>query len=90
MHINTGLKDKGPERGAPGAPKLLCVMLGEEKEHSTTMQIALRAWGWRCDGFMAASTVDDDSIGAVKMPIQGMCVCVICVSVCIHVCIYAV
>jgi hypothetical protein len=56
--------------------KLLCVVYTYEKKHAHVRAIA-ETWGWRCDGFFAASTqtIEDPTnagYGAVDLPHEGL------------------
>jgi glycoprotein-N-acetylgalactosamine 3-beta-galactosyltransferase len=64
-------------------PKILCAVYTYEKRHASVTAIG-ETWGWRCDGFFAASTrtvVDDPDkknadgivygLGAVDLPHEG-------------------
>jgi hypothetical protein len=54
---------------APPPPRILCGVYTHEGSHDKLADIA-DTWGWRCDGFYAASTKTDRSIGAVDLPHQ--------------------
>lgn len=54
---------------------ILCAIYTYEKKHPQLKSVA-ETWGWRCDGFFAASTktVDDpsqDGYGAIHLPHEG-------------------
>lgn len=40
-------------------PRILCVVLTTSSHHDTRLQTILQTWGWKCDGFLAASDQDD-------------------------------
>ena len=55
--------------------KLLCAIYTHKGKHSL-LRAVTETWGWRCDGFFAASTmtVDDpsqDGYGAIDLPHEG-------------------
>jgi hypothetical protein len=55
--------------------KLLCAIYTHDKAHARIRGI-VETWGWRCDGFFAASTktVDDpldEGFGAIDLPHEG-------------------
>jgi hypothetical protein len=64
----------------PPRRKLLCAIYTYEKKHRNVRAIG-ETWGWRCDGFFAASTktVDEtnmrehnfDGLGAIDLPHEG-------------------
>jgi hypothetical protein len=54
----------------PPPPRILCGVYTHETSHDNIRDIA-DTWGWRCDGFYAASTKTDRSIGAVDLPHEG-------------------
>jgi hypothetical protein len=51
-------------------PRILCGVYSHKGSHERIAGIA-DTWGWRCDGFFAASTETDRSIGAIDLPHQG-------------------
>ena len=51
-------------------PKLLCGIYTYDKNHPR-IEAVVNAWGWKCDGFFAASTLTDPSIGAINLPHYG-------------------
>lgn len=51
-------------------PKVLCAIYTYDKNHPRLEAIS-RIWGWKCDGFFAASTLTDPSIGAINLPHHG-------------------
>ena len=51
-------------------PKLLCGIYTYDKNHPR-IEAVVNAWGWKCDGFFAASTLTDPSIGAINLPHHG-------------------
>ena len=52
---------------APSNPsRILCIVHTEEERHSQIEAIA-ETWGWRCDGFFAASTLTNETIGTVNL-----------------------
>jgi hypothetical protein len=51
-------------------PRILCGIYTHEASHGAIRDIA-ETWGWRCDGFFAASNKTDRSIGAVDLPHRG-------------------
>jgi hypothetical protein len=53
-----------------GLPRVLCSVYTSENSHGNIRDIA-ETWGWRCDGFLAASTKTNRSIGAVDLPHEG-------------------
>jgi len=38
----------------------------------TMLQSVVDAWAWKCDGFFAASTLTNETLGAVDLPHQGV------------------
>jgi hypothetical protein len=61
---------KPPLRDGRTPPRILCGVYTHEGRHDKLADIA-DTWGWRCDGFYAASTKTDRAIGAVDLPHQG-------------------
>jgi hypothetical protein len=59
-----------PHRTAVPPPRILCGVYTYEPSHGNIADI-VDTWGWRCDGFYAASTKTNRSIGAVELPHQG-------------------
>jgi hypothetical protein len=51
-------------------PRILCGVYSHGGNHHLVADIA-DTWGWRCDGFYAASTKTERDIGAVDLPHQG-------------------
>jgi hypothetical protein len=51
-------------------PRVLCGVYTHKGRHRKVEDVA-DTWGWRCDGFFAASTKTDRAIGAVDLPHQG-------------------
>lgn len=51
-------------------PRVLCAMYTTENSHDK-LQAIVETWGWRCDGFFAASTKTVPDIGAVDLPHRG-------------------
>jgi hypothetical protein len=51
-------------------PRVLCALKTYEGNHHRVADIAV-TWGWRCDGFLAASTKTVPHIGAVNLPHKG-------------------
>jgi hypothetical protein len=51
-------------------PRILCGIYTHEASHGVIRDIA-ETWGWRCDGFFAASNKTDRTIGAVDLPHKG-------------------
>jgi hypothetical protein len=51
-------------------PRILCSVYTHEGSHDKLADIA-DTWGWRCDGFFAASTKTDRTMGAVDLPHLG-------------------
>jgi hypothetical protein len=51
-------------------PRILCGVYTHATSHPKVADVA-DTWGWRCDGFFAASTQTDRSIGAVDLPHAG-------------------
>jgi hypothetical protein len=51
-------------------PRVLCGVYTVEGFHHKVAEVA-DTWGWRCDGFFAASTKTDRTIGAIDIPHQG-------------------
>jgi hypothetical protein len=60
----------GSRNDVPLPPRILCSVYTHKGSHARIAGIA-ETWGWRCDGFFAASTETDRSIGAVDLPHQG-------------------
>jgi hypothetical protein len=50
--------------------RILCAIYTYEKRHDQ-IQTIVETWGWRCDGFFAASTQTNTSIGAIDLPHRG-------------------
>lgn len=74
MKVN-GLEGRG-KRPLPTDSKLLCAIYTYEKKHDAVTAIG-ESWGWRCDGFFAASTktvLDPASpgLGAIDLPHTGL------------------
>jgi len=53
------------------APRILCAVYTHSAKHETNLQAAVDTWAWKCDGFFAASTVTNETLGAVDLPHQG-------------------
>ena len=51
-------------------PRLLCAVYTHEGNHEKLKALG-ESWGWRCDGFFAASTITDVTIGAVNLTHEG-------------------
>ena len=51
-------------------PRILCIVYTHEENHYK-LQAVIDTWGWRCDGFIAASTQTNETIGAVKISHEG-------------------
>ena len=49
-------------------PKILCFVNTHEGHHSTRVQGILETWGPACDKLIFASSLTDESIGAVRIP----------------------
>ena len=58
------------KKTSPIPPKLLCAIYTHEKNHPKIEEI-IKVWGWRCDGFFAASTVTNETIGLVNLTHLG-------------------
>jgi hypothetical protein len=72
----TRQKERQSTPPMPHQSKLLCVVYTYEKKHAHVRAIA-ETWGWRCDGFFAASTqtIEDPTnvgYGAVDLPHEGL------------------
>mmetsp|Transcript_23433 Transcript_23433/g.34751 ORF Transcript_23433/g.34751 Transcript_23433/m.34751 type:complete len:721 (+) Transcript_23433:212-2374(+) len=52
-------------------PRLLCVVYTYDKHHETMLQAVVNTWAWKCDGFFAASTITNETLGAVDLPHVG-------------------
>jgi glycoprotein-N-acetylgalactosamine 3-beta-galactosyltransferase len=52
------------------SPRILCAVYTYEGKHHQLKAI-VETWGWRCDGFFAASTKTDPDLGAVDLPHLG-------------------
>lgn len=52
----------------PTGPRILCFVNTHEDYHSTRVQGILDTWGPACDKLLFASSVTDESIGAVRIP----------------------
>ena len=55
--------------------KILCAIYTHEKKHDAVTAVG-ETWGWRCDGFFAASTKTvtdpkEPGLGAVDLPHEG-------------------
>jgi hypothetical protein len=53
------------------APKILCGIYTMAKNHDTNVKATRETWGKRCDGFVAYSTLTDDSISAIEILHEG-------------------
>ena len=51
-------------------PRILCAVYTTEKAHEQ-LQAIVDTWGWRCDGFFAASTKTVPDLGALDLPHLG-------------------
>ena len=51
-------------------PRILCVIYTHDQQQDQLRAI-VETWGWRCDGFLAASTKTIPDIGAVDLPHLG-------------------
>jgi glycoprotein-N-acetylgalactosamine 3-beta-galactosyltransferase len=52
----------------PLHPKILCFVNTIEEFHTTKVKAVMDTWGSKCDKLVFASSVDDESIGAFKVP----------------------
>ena len=52
-------------------PRLLCVVYTYDKHHETMLQAIVNTWAWTCDGFFAASTITNETLGSVDLPHVG-------------------
>ena len=52
------------------SPQILCVIYTHDQKRDHIQTVA-ETWGWRCDGFVAASTVTVPEISAVDLPHRG-------------------
>lgn len=52
-------------------PKVLYAIYTYGKRHETLVQAVVDTWAWKCDGFLAASTITDETLGAIDLPHQG-------------------
>jgi len=52
------------------APKILCAVYTHEANHDRIQNI-IDTWGWRCDGFIAASTMTDETLGVLDLSHLG-------------------
>uniref|UniRef100_A0A7S3Q616 Uncharacterized protein n=2 Tax=Chaetoceros debilis TaxID=122233 RepID=A0A7S3Q616_9STRA len=52
-------------------PRLLCAVYTYEPNHATNLQAVVNTWAWKCDGFFAASSLTNETLGAVDLPHQG-------------------
>ncbi|CAJ1942704.1 unnamed protein product [Cylindrotheca closterium] len=64
-----------PSINLPPGSKLLCAIYTYEKKHKAVKAIG-ETWGWRCDGFFAASTTTvtdptEPGLGAIDLPHKG-------------------
>jgi glycoprotein-N-acetylgalactosamine 3-beta-galactosyltransferase len=53
------------------APRVLCLVYTQASRHKTHLRAIAQTYGPLCDGFMAASTTTDATIGAVNLPHEG-------------------
>lgn len=60
-----------PYFNGPKPPKIFCGIYTYHKNHPL-IQAAIQSWAWRCDGFLAFSTLTDPTIGAVDLPHYGV------------------
>lgn len=51
-------------------PRILCAIYTHKDRHFQIKAIT-DSWGWRCDGFFAASTLTDDAVGAIHLTHEG-------------------
>jgi len=51
--------------------RILCALYTYDKHHPTMLQAAVNTWAWKCDGFLAASTLTNETLGAVDLPHLG-------------------
>jgi len=52
------------------APRILCAVYTHPANHDQ-IEAIIDTWGWRCDGFIAASTITNETIGVVDIPHLG-------------------
>jgi glycoprotein-N-acetylgalactosamine 3-beta-galactosyltransferase len=57
-------------RNLSSLPRILCSIYTYELRHHQIQAIG-ETWGWRCDGFFAASTKTNTTIGAIDLPHHG-------------------
>ena len=55
---------------AKTAPKVLCVIYTYDKNHPR-IEANVNTWAWKCDGFFAASTLTNETIGTIDLPHYG-------------------
>ena len=48
----------------------MCTVYTYDKNHPK-LEAAAESWGWKCDGFLGASTLTNETIGAVDLPHLG-------------------
>ena len=51
--------------------KLMCTIYTYDKQHEKVMPALRETWAKRCDGFMASSTLTDESLSTVNIPHKG-------------------
>jgi len=59
-----------PYQRSSKRPRILCAVYTHPGNHHLVEAI-IDTWGWRCDGFIAASTITNQTIGAVDIPHLG-------------------
>jgi hypothetical protein len=62
-------EDESYEEGGP--PRIFCAIYTYDKNHKTNVEATRKGWAKRCTGFVAFSTVDDESIPAFKIEHEG-------------------
>eukprot|EP01038_Epipyxis_sp_PR26KG_P011274 gene11274-15126_t len=53
------------------SPRIFCGIFTTHKSHES-IKVIKRTWGKKCDGFLAFSTIDDDTIPSIRLPHSGM------------------
>ena len=68
MKIETVSTDLTPKK----IPRIFCGIYTMESSHKENVQATRETWAKKCDGFVAFSTVDDDSIPAINILHEGV------------------
>lgn len=67
--LPTQIRSSDPSNN-PQSPRILCVVYTHKGNHAR-VKAQTETWGWRCDGFFAASTYTDENISSINLSHVG-------------------